>query len=618
MPAAAQPLTDQQRAALEAHGRSVSLAAGAGCGKTFVLTERFLAELDPAGAVALHGEGAELDQVIAITFTDAAAREMRDRIRRRCYQRLQSAGSDAEAAAWQWLLRSMDAARISTIHAFCTALLRTHAVQAGLDPQFEVLDAPAAELLRLETIDDRLRLLLVERNDDVLDYAAQRGLDRLRDELASFAGPLHAPAIARWREALPEQLVAVWAEHLVREAPRLAARELLGSAEIREMRRACDPARTNRPAVQAHVARLAQELREQRILEQPIDAVLRTLDDLARVRGVCQECDWDDPSDYSRFGKAATNLRRRLKKLGERKQMVDEEAQVAARLGLALVRLAADVSERLEASKTRRNQLEFDDLLARADRLLNDPASDAIRRQIARRTRLVMVDEFQDTNPLQVRIIKALCGDDWSRRGLFAVGDFKQSIYRFNGAQPSVSTELRAELPPAGRLSLTTNFRSQPAVLDLVNALFVDALPDYEPLVPARGQSTPTPAVEFLWAPGPGGQADGCDEAAAPGAGRRRKGATRDARAEEARWIARRIVQLLESGDPIVADPGDRSAPPRPLQPGDVVILLRALGDAQVYEEALREAGLSYYLAGGHAFYAQQEIFDILNLLRAV
>src|SRR5690606_5635346 len=134
-------------------------------------------------------DAAELEELVAITFTDAAAREMRDRIRRRCFERLQAAASDREANAWQRLLRSMDAARISTIHSFCTQLLRTYAVEAGLDPQFEVLDAPAAELLKLETIDDRLRALLLANDDDALELAARRGLDRLRNDLAALVGP---------------------------------------------------------------------------------------------------------------------------------------------------------------------------------------------------------------------------------------------------------------------------------------------------------------------------------------------------------------------------------------------------------------------------------------------
>ncbi len=621
MTTTAPPLTDQQRAALDARDRSVSLAAGAGCGKTFVLTERFIAHVDPAGAV----EAAAVDELVAITFTDAAAREMRDRIRRRCFQRLQSVRDPAEAAAWQRLMRSMERARISTIHSFCTALLRTHAVEAGLDPQFEVLDAPAAELLRLDAIDDRLRTLLIERNDDLLELAAQRGLDRLRTDLANFAGPENAEAIEHWRDKTPDELVACWIKFFEEKAAPLAAAELLGAAELRELERLTDPALAATDKLRTHLARLAATLDQAHQGLVPPLAVLDELRSLAMVQGVCTAKDWRDAEDYARYRDACKAVRDRIDGSIFKRPLDLEASREAATLGLALMRLAADVSATLETAKGRRNQLEFDDLLVHARRLLEDPAHEAIRAQTSRRTRLLMVDEFQDTNPLQVAIIKAFCGDGWREGGLFAVGDFKQSIYRFNGAEPSVSTKLRAELPPPGRLSLTTNFRSQPAILDFVNAVFVDAFDDYEPLVPDRKQVTATPAVEFLWAPGP--NADGgagehahADEGMPPNKKpkRRRRGATGDARAEEARWIAARLRQLLDAGQPVVVDSVDGQPTPRPLRLGDVAILLRSLGDAQVYEEALRDAGLDYYLAGGHAFYAQQEIFDVLNLLRAV
>jgi ATP-dependent helicase/nuclease subunit A len=611
------PLTEQQRAALEARDVSVSLAAGAGCGKTFVLTERFICQLDPAGAAA----AADLDQLIAITFTDAAAREMRDRIRKRCYARLQSAATPREATVWQRLMRSMDAARISTIHAFCTALLRSHAVQAGLDPAFEVLDAPTAELLRLEVIDDRLRTLLVERNDDVLDVAAERGLDRLRSDLASFVGPRNTKLLAKWKDATPDELVAHWISEFEARAPELAAQELLASGEIRELRRWADPALVITDRVRDHMARLALELTEAHILSQPIGAVLASLASLARVQGVCTAKDWGSADDFTRFKDAAAKLRERLKKTSMQLPDDLDAARDAARIGLALVRLAADASQALEAAKASRGQLEFDDLLVRAHRLLTDPANVALQRRVSERTVLLMVDEFQDTNQLQVDIIKAFCGEGWQHHGLFAVGDFKQSIYRFTGAKPRVSTDLRAALPAVGRLSLTTNFRSQPAVLDFVNAVFHGAFPDYEPLIAKRDQLTPTPAVEFLWTPGPktiDGEADAAQPTAAARSGRPRKGAKSDARGEEARWIARRIKQLIESGEPVVVDMKAKPPMSRALQLGDVAILLRALSDAQLYEEALRAEGLDYYLAGGHAFYSQQEIYDILNLLRAV
>jgi ATP-dependent helicase/nuclease subunit A len=265
--------------------------------------------------------------------------------------------------------------------------------------------------------------------------------------------------------------------------------------------------------------------------------------------------------------------------------------------------------------------LEFDDLLHRAYRLLTDPRHKALRKRLTAGARQLLVDEFQDTNPLQVSIIQAFCGEGWQQRGLFTVGDFKQSIYRFNGAEPRVSTSLRESLPAGGRLSLTRNFRSQPAITDFINAVFHDAFAEYEPLAPDRSQLTPAPAVEFLWSPCDDGNCD--DDHAEEGAGaaavnKRRRGAAREARATEARWIARRLVQLLQSPDEIVVEKVDGHMRPRRLRLGDIAILLRTLSDAQVYEEALRAHGLDYHLAGGHAFYSQQEIYDILNLLRAV
>ena len=628
------PLTSQQRAALDARDVSVSLSAGAGCGKTFVLTERFLSHVDPTQI-----EPAQLEELVAITFTDAAAREMRDRIRRRCFERLQSAKDDGEAAAWQRLMRSMDGARISTIHSFCTQLLRGRAVEAGLDPQFEVLDAATAELMKLETVDDRLRSLLLDGNEDVLNLAAKRGLDRVRSDVAALAGPLAMPAIERWREATVEDVVARWQQYLAEEAAPAAISDILASDEAHRMRLACQSSLAASDKLHQHLEDLVRvlqlvpapasnEKQDNRITVAEAQATLDYLRDLAKVQGKCTAKDWRDAEDYNEYKSACEAFRKRIDKSLLKKSFDAAGAREAAGQGLALLRLVGDVTGALERAKSRRNQLEFDDLLARAHRLLTAPGNDAIRQEVAGSTRLLMVDEFQDTNPLQVAIIQAFCGDDWSQQGLFAVGDFKQSIYRFNGAEPRVSTDLRNALPAGGRLSLTQNFRSQPAVTEFVNAVFHGAFEQYEPLVPNRQQTTPRPAVEFLWTPGENslgddGQEIGEEAGDAAGAPLklkrgRRAGAARDARVLEADWIARRLVQMLKSEERIVVDMHGDGVEPRPLKLGDIAILLRTLSDAQVYEEALRAHGLSYYLAGGHAFYSQQEIYDVLNLFRAV
>src|SRR5262249_24109071 len=134
--------TDQQRAAIDARGVNVALSAGAGCGKTLVLTERFLSQLEPGDDRPPPVD--RLHQLIAITFTDRAAREMRQRIRQKCLERLKTAEPD-QTDDWLKLLRSLDGARVSTIHSFCGALLRAHSVEAHLDPHFVVIDQTQAD-----------------------------------------------------------------------------------------------------------------------------------------------------------------------------------------------------------------------------------------------------------------------------------------------------------------------------------------------------------------------------------------------------------------------------------------------------------------------------------------
>ena len=606
-------LTDQQTAAVAAGSRSTALAAGAGCGKTFVLTERFLSFLDPRKIDA----GVRLHELVAITFTDAAAREMRDRIRRRCFEQLRAETDPEMAAAWQNLLRAIDSARISTIHSFCQSLLRTHAVEAGLDPRFEVLEPAAAEVLRLQTVDEVLRQLLTDGSEQAMQLARRFGLTRLREHLLRLLDKRNSPAMARWLGATPEELLAAWKGQFEGETLPEARQAFLENEALQALHRLTHEADIQRNEFAIHLARLHEVLDELQSSEDP-RPLLRELDSLARVKGVCKKSDWPSEEQYEQYRDHCKAVRELVKKSPLRKTLDGESAREAAETGLSLLQVAAEVGEAYQRLLSERQALEMDDLLSRARRLLVPDEADpdqgqAIRDQLAGSTRLLMVDEFQDTDPLQVAIIQAFCGDDWVEQGLMVVGDDKQSIYRFRGAQPQVSHRLQKSLPAESRLSLTTNFRSQPAILDFVNALFFDAFgtPEapYEPLRPSRPQVAPTPAVEFLWAP------EVEKDETNPHDGSR----VQQSRRLEARYIARRLMQLLDSGEPRVMTTGADGQPTaRAIELGDIAILLRSLSDVPIYEEALRQHGLDYYLAGGHAFYAQQEIYDILNLLRAV
>ncbi len=604
------PLTDEQLRARDTRDVSVALSAGAGCGKTHVLTARFLSHVDPAANNDV--DPAKLRQLIAITFTDAAAREMRTRIRNTCYERLQDPKlDDDEQVDWLRLLREIDTARVSTIHAFCTGLLRAHATEAGLDPTFGVLEQSEADVLQYEAIDDVLRARLADQEDDTLELAATFGLSKLKQQLALLLNQRHQPSFDKWlvtkeeQAAKAEELLAVWKQRYDRDAFRLCVQEIADKAPIAEMQRLltiATPAAGNQKfaAAIAELLLLLPQLAEATITTAELEGVVAA----ARVQGICKKDDWPTPADFEKYKNVCTKMRDAIKK-GEPLPWVENDAREAALLGLTLLRLAHAVADAYQRRKNAQGKLDFADQLSLAHRLITSPANAALRRRLSDDLRLLLVDEFQDTDPLQVELIRTICGDGFDAGRLFFVGDFKQSIYRFRGAAPPEFLSLREQVPESGRLPLTRNFRSQPGVLHFVNALFCDVFHQYEPLQPHRAAATKEPAVEFLWKITPQKNAHG-------------KGNIEAARREEAAAIARRLRELCDENCPERPIVDKETNEARGVRPGDVAILFRALSDVRLYEEALREHGLEYYLVGGHAFYAQQEVFDVLNLLRAV
>ena len=634
-------LTEQQRRALDARGTSVAVSAGAGCGKTFVLTERFLAELEPDGP---HGRDrrSRLGQVAAITFTERAAREMRERIRSACNRRLRECPDD-QADYWMELVRELDSARISTIHSFCASLLRAHAVEARLDPRFRVLDGAQAGTLLFELTDDALRDRLADRQETVLTLVARFGLDRLREMIARLLAVRQEIDWPAWRNESVESLLARWEEFWRCDTlPRLL-RRLGTSAAASTLLELASRRPSDHPKMQDRFAVLLERLPglikprpsvAQRgstsacgFARDVLDAgdimsELATIRQAAMVQGAGKK-HWVDDEAYERFKDAAKTLREAVDGVLERMSFDAAAARPAAEAALQAIGLAAEVAEQYERRKRELAVLDFNDLLIHARRLLVGAEQGGLRKRLAAQIRLLLVDEFQDTDPLQVELVKALCDNEHLRGKLFLVGDYKQSIYRFRGADPRVFGRLREEFSAAGRLPLSLNFRSQPAVLDFVNALFAEELgPEYEPLRAARPQVGPAPAVEFLWAGDAPTEGDSGNNSPSPLAPRPSSledmGPRERLRRREAEWIARRIRAMLDSGEKIAWDNEASEPSVRAVRPGDVALLFRAMTNAEYYEDALQRYGIDYYLVGGRAFYAQQEIYDLLNLLRTL
>ncbi|MBY0395030.1 MAG: UvrD-helicase domain-containing protein, partial [Thermoleophilia bacterium] len=294
----------------------------------------------------------------------------------------------------------------------------------------------------------------------------------------------------------------------------------------------------------------------------------------------------------------------------------DDDASVrGAWLGRLFARLAAPAREAYQAAKRARGGLDFDDLLLRARDLLRDDPD--VREAEAQAVTFVLVDEFQDTDPVQSEILRLLCGDGFAAGRLFVVGDFKQSIYRFRGARPRLFQDYRAAFPEAGRLDLTENFRSVPGVIDFVNALFHGAFEgESGRLLPGGGaagaaESDP-PAVLFVW---PEDTPPARDEGEAAPPRKPTKPSTEALREAEARWLARLVRSRLDAGW-AVRDRATRTT--RPARPGDVAMLFRSMTDLASYEQALTAEGLDYHVIGGASFYAQDEVRDLINVLSAV
>ncbi len=539
---------DQERAADRRRG-SLLLSAGAGSGKTSVLVERFVR--------AVHEDGVAPGRILAITFTDRAAAELRDRVR----ERLRGLG-DRELA------RDSERAPIGTVHAFCARILRAHAVAIGVDPGFEVLDEGLAADLRERAFATALRGLLDSGGGPAVDLVAAYGADRVQGAI-------------------------------------LAAYDALRTRGEREPRLPAPPADADLAAAGRRLVRAValarEEIREAvggGVLAASAERALEALDCAAAVADAAGGHPPPGPGAFAALTLPGAGGAVAGGACGGYREALDAYAQVCAdRHAVAALRLLDELLERFDrayaTAKHERGALDFDDLEIEASRLLE--GDEALRRSWAARFELVMIDEFQDTNPRQMRILRAL-----ERDNLFTVGDEFQSIYGFRHADVGLFRERRAALAARGStLELADNFRGRPELLAAVNAVFVPAFgPDFTPLAAGREAlaSAGEPLVELLVTDQRGWE----DPLVDPSPGLPQAARWRQA---EARLLAQRIGELLDEG--VAA-------------PGEVAVLLRATGDVPVFARALEDTGIATLIADGGGYWSGPEVLDLLAYLRTL
>ena len=619
----------QQKDAVFSESAAIAVTAGAGSGKTRSLVGRYLRLLE---------RGYPLRSILAITFTEKAAREMRSRIRVALSRMTENDLTAKNAKSAKENLKNLgvrlspigdgglsgsniDSARIGTIHSLCAEILRQYPAEAGLDPAFNVLEEGLAAALKAEAIDSALAWtaedpeavglfgplkeselrqalgILLERRLEIQDLTVKtakegrqnlsalgglHGSKEFADTLATYLSTyLDSPA---WLDPISD--LSAYTAKNPDDKLELARRNVLACWDEAQAARA----NINWDALLTNLA-----------------ALRKAIDTRSGRKG-----DWDE-SDLATVREAMSALKEyyeaNLKFLAEKARFALDE-QVANHLS-KLLRLLDQVLMEYQRRKDERQAVDFDDLEGRAARLLTEHPT--VRAELQSGLRAVLVDEFQDTNERQRQIVYALTGFSSSPKSdfllgegwgggqvdLFIVGDSKQSIYKFRGADVSVFRQVQSDVQASGgqRLDLDLTFRAHARLLETLNALLAPILGETDD--PARPHLVPFARLH------PHRKEPARPEIAPPFV-EIHLGLGQDA--EEGRQIAAaslalRLKELHET---------------EKFTWGDIALLFRASGGFPAYETALETAGIPFITVAGRGFYDRPEIRDLLNMLAAI
>ncbi|MCY2930382.1 MAG: UvrD-helicase domain-containing protein [Planctomycetota bacterium] len=594
MPSDATLTPPQRRAAIERIRENLVLRSGAGCGKTFVLARRFVELLQAAEA-----DSQPLRRLVALTFTDKAALEMAQRVRTMLRDLAAEASPERRKLLLAWL-EELPEARISTIHSFCASLLRSHAVEAGLDPVFAVCsETQLTDRLLTESADETL-LAAVEAEDapatallgsfsfdGVVDLLSQLVRRRGTCEFGEYADP--AGTLERWRVQIEREADAAWA--------RLAGDDVFRGSLEHVRGAVCRDESDKLAAARDRTVTIVEGL-----LNDPRTRIPAAIDELPMPGNTGRQAVWDvEVKGLRGCLRTIVEMMRDMRLYTDSLGPADRAAADAL---AALTGLALKAQQRYAQAKRQRGLLDFDDLIVHAQRLIRTRPD--VARAAAESIDQLLVDECQDTDAVQLSLLRPLLG---AQEGapppegkLFVVGDAKQSIYRFRGAQVEVFDDLCTQLGPEKQEHLNTSFRTHEAGVAFVNHLFAPLMGEaFEPIVAHRKTNPPSPSVEIILARDPEGSP--IDSA---------EGAT----LAQADAVADRIAGMLAAGEKTVWDAAAKDW--RAGRPGDVAVLFARMTQSLPYERALQARGVPYYVVGGVGFFRQQEVYDLVNALRVI
>ena len=597
-------LTPSQQEALNIE-RHVCVTAGAGSGKTTVLVERYL-------KILRKGKVKSPQEIVAITFTEKAAAEMKERIIR-------------ELAAHQHFREEMGSAHISTIHAFCSRILREFPFQAGVPANFSIIQGIDQKLLLQQTIKDTLKAIATNTSDRhraeltrlLQRYGGQQKLvdffsvmvnqrdviEHLRQEIYDNQD---ASAIRQnWEQSARIEIMATIdrlmskinvAEFIRCLNPVLAVAEGKKAKEAEKLTAQLEPLYAQHPD-SPEVRNLLKEIAD---LVTTQDDIIRTTSFLPKRidrTAILDEIKFLEPT--AKKIKDVPILEKNDDKTDRVKTDSGNETDDDFLIGTTrdLFTLYERILSDYQNTKLSQAKLDFNDLQIKTRDLLEN--NEGIRQELVSRHKYYMIDEYQDTNGLQYNLVMYLTSELKSAN-LFIVGDPKQSIYAFRGADVSIFRKTRNKIVEnAGiAISLRENFRSLSTIIAFVNYFFESLMGTgntnrfevpYEPLKKARPMQ-PNGSIECLF------------------------GTKDEGTADESALIARHIKNMRLNEEKVWARKNGKEGE-RSIAYGDIAILIRYRSHLPNIEHALLEAGIPYLTTGGIGFYQRQEIYDIWNYL---
>ncbi len=592
-------LTEEQKNAIFSDSKRIGVDASAGSGKTRVLIARIL---------RLLKEGkADLGDIVAITFTEKASAEMRQRLRDAFHECARDATSE-ELNQWRWREQQLESARICTIHSFCSGILRQYALKLGFDPEFRVLDELQSPLFLDRFIQSQIDLWL-EQYPEVSDLSIELSPQGFRNTIELlFQKALH---IIPWLDEVKNSTVEEYQKNCIERIEKQYEQYLpnyVNSSAISASIKQIEELNENVPEEEDAMKKVCQhylyslrDLQKAQTLEEILSCKDKILNSNNRLTVKNRDL-------YNELKEKIKNVRDEIKKEIENKIITlnweNPQTKKSFLLTYRILRLFDLLYSQWVQYKREQGVVDFDDLIYLTSDLLKRYPK--VCHEIAEGIKYIFIDEFQDTDHAQVQLIQLLLSAP-SQPSFFFVGDAKQSIYAFRNAEVKVFQEQREKIGKEHLFSLDYNFRSAPEILSFINIFFEksNALSSvekkYRPMKSQR-DAYGEPRVEFLLS------------VPTEENSRTLKEENVDI---EAKSIAERIELLVNGEHPLMLV-DEKTGQKRPASYSDFTLLFCTKNYIYKYEKALKDRGIPCFVVSSRGFFEITEVKDILNFLHVL